>query len=85
MGVPGCTHREIILMEKLSLSGYTIYLRLLAMEGFYGIRPGYNCFISMTISVESLCGFLAFTLTNSLSRCFLFVFNGIARYESQGV
>ena len=37
--------------------GNTIYLRLLAVEGFDAIRPGYNCFISMTISVEWRCGF----------------------------
>ena len=37
----------------------TIHLQLLAMKGFDAIRPEYNCFILMTISVESLCGFLA--------------------------
>ena len=44
-------------MGKPSLSGYTIYLRLLAIEGFDAIRPGYNCFISMIISVDTLCEF----------------------------
>ena len=44
-------------MGKSSLSGYTIYLRLLAMMGFDAIRPEYNCFISMIISVDTLCGF----------------------------
>ena len=39
-------------MEKSSLSGYIIYLLLLAMEGFDAAPSGYNCFISMTISVE---------------------------------
>ena len=28
-----------------------------AMKGLDAIRPEYNCFISMTISVESLYGF----------------------------
>ena len=36
---------------------YTIYLRLLAIKGFDAIRSGYNCFISMTISIEWRCGF----------------------------
>ena len=44
-------------MGKLSLSGYIIYLRLLAMKGFNAIRPGLNCFILMIISVAELCGF----------------------------
>ena len=44
-------------MGKSSLSGYTIYLRLLAMKGFDAIRPEYNCFISMIISIYTLCGF----------------------------
>ena len=44
-------------MEKLSLSGYTIYLRLLAMKGFNALRSGYNCFISMPISIEWHFGF----------------------------
>ena len=44
-------------MGKLSLSGYTIYLRLLAMKRLNAIRPGLNCFISMIISVASSCGF----------------------------
>ena len=42
-------------MVKVSLSGNMLYLQLLAMKGFNAIR--YNCFISMTISVECLCGF----------------------------
>ena len=44
-------------MRKSSLSGYTIYLQLLAMKGFNAIRPEYNCFISMIITVDTLCGF----------------------------
>ena len=44
-------------MVKVSLSGNSIYLRLLAMKGFDAIRPEYNCFISMIISVDTLCGF----------------------------
>ena len=44
-------------MVKVSLSGNTIYLRLLAIKGFDAIRPQYNCFISMIISVDTLCGF----------------------------
>ena len=44
-------------MRKLSLSGYIIYLRLLAMKGLNAIRHGLNCFISMIISVASRCGF----------------------------
>ena len=44
-------------MGKSSLSGYTIYLRLFAVKGFDAIRPEYNCFISMIISVDTLCGF----------------------------
>ena len=38
-------------------NGNTIYLRLLAMKGFDAIRPEYNCFISMIISVDTLCGY----------------------------
>ena len=42
-------------MVKLLLSGYTMYLRLrLGMKGFDAIRPGYNCFILMTISDPSV-------------------------------
>ena len=44
-------------MSKSLLSGNTIYLLLLAMKGFDAIRPEYNCFISMIISVDTLCGF----------------------------
>ena len=44
-------------MGKSSLSGYTISLRLFAMKGLDAIRPEYNYFISMIISVDSLCGF----------------------------
>ena len=44
-------------MKKLSLSGNTIYMQLLAMKGFDAIRPEYNRFISMIISVDTLCGF----------------------------
>ena len=44
-------------MRKSLLSGNTIYLLLLAMKGFDAIRPAYNCFISMIISVDTLCGF----------------------------
>ena len=43
--------------EKIIVSGNTIYLLLLAMKGFDAIRPEYNCFISMIISVNTLCGF----------------------------
>ena len=43
-------------MKKLSLSVNTIYLQLLAMKGFDAIRPEYNCFILMMISVDTLCG-----------------------------
>ena len=41
-------------MKKLSLSGNTIYLRLLAMKGFDAIRPEYNYLIPMKISVDTL-------------------------------
>ena len=44
-------------MVKVSLSGYTIYLRLFSMKECDAIRPGLNCFISMIISVDTLCGF----------------------------
>ena len=44
-------------MRKWSLSGNTIYLRLLAMKGFDAIRPEYDCFISMIISADTLYGF----------------------------
>ena len=50
-------------MGNSSLSGYTIYLRLLAMKGFNAIRPEYNCFISMIISVDTLCGFAPLLFT----------------------
>ena len=43
-------------MVKLLLSGYTIYLRLLAIKGCDAIQPGFNCFISMIISVVSRSG-----------------------------
>ena len=38
-------------MVKVSLSGNTIYLRLLSIKGCDAIRLGLNCFISMIISV----------------------------------
>ena len=55
-------------MVKLSLSGNTIYLRLLAMKGFNAIQPGLNCFISMILSVASCCGFSLYTW---LSLCYI--------------
>ena len=42
---------------KCSLIGNTLYLRLFEMKGFDAIRSGHNCFISMIISVDTLCGF----------------------------
>ena len=39
-------------MEKLSLSGYIIYLRLLAMKGLNVIRPGLNCNILIIIELQ---------------------------------
>ena len=51
-------------MGKSSLSGYTIYLRLFAMKGFDAIRPECNCFISMIISVDNLCGFAPLYMVN---------------------
>ena len=44
-------------MIKVSLSGNTIYLGLFSMKECDAIRPEYNCFISMIISVNTLCGF----------------------------
>ena len=44
-------------MVKLPLNGNTIYLQLLSINGCDAIRPEYNCFISMIISVDTLCGF----------------------------
>ena len=44
-------------MVKVSLSGNTIYLRFLSIKGYDAIRPNLNCFISMIISVDTLCGF----------------------------
>ena len=44
-------------MVKVSFSGYTIYLQLFSMKECDAIRPGLNCFISMIISVDTLCGF----------------------------
>ena len=44
-------------MINVSLSGYTIYMRLFSMKECDAIRPGLNCFISMIISVDTLCGF----------------------------
>ena len=44
-------------MVKGSLSGNTIYLRLLSIKGCDAIRPKLNCFIWMTISVAKLSGF----------------------------
>ena len=44
-------------MVKVSFSGYTIYMRLFLMKECDAIRPGLNCFISMIISVDTLCGF----------------------------
>ena len=44
-------------MVKVSLSGNTIYLRLLAMKGFDAIRPEYNFFIFMIISIDTVCVF----------------------------
>ena len=39
------------------ISHWKHHLGLFAMKGFDAIQLEYNCFISMTISVESLCGF----------------------------
>ena len=44
-------------MGKLSLTGYTKYLQLLAIKGLDNIGPGLNCFIFMIISVISHCKF----------------------------
>ena len=49
-------------MIKVSLSGNTIYLRLFSMKECDAIRQEYNCFISMIISVDTLCGFAPLTL-----------------------
>ena len=51
------TNKSPFPMVKVCLSGNTIYLRLIAIKGFNAIRPEYNCFISMIISVDTLCGF----------------------------
>ena len=51
------TNKSLFSLVKVCLSGNTIYLRLIAMKGFDAIRPEYNCFISMLISVDTLCGF----------------------------
>ena len=48
---------EHLFSKKWSLSGNTIYLRLFAMKGSNAIRTEYNCFFSMIISVDTLCGF----------------------------
>ena len=57
-------------MVKVFFSGNSIYLQLLAMKGFDAIRPEYNCFISMIISIDTLCGFapLFVTLSQSVNR-----------------
>ena len=55
-------------MVKLRPSGYIIHLRLLAMKRFDAIRPGHNCFISMTISVVPLCGFQALDSFGKVAR-----------------
>ena len=44
-------------MIKLSLGGYTIYMRFLSIKAFDAMRPGRNCFISMIIPVASHSGF----------------------------
>ena len=44
-------------MVKVSLSGNTIYLRLLSIKGWDAICPKLNCFISMIISIAKLSGF----------------------------
>ena len=44
-------------MVNLSLNGNTIYLRLLSIKGCDAIRPKFNCFISMIISIAKLSGF----------------------------
>ena len=48
---------SVMLNTDMSLSGYTIYMQLLAIEGFDAILSGYSCFISMIISVKWRCGF----------------------------
>ena len=53
---------ESIFDEKIISQWNTIYLRLLAMKGFDAIQPEYNCFISMIISVDTLCGFAPLVL-----------------------
>ena len=51
------TNKSIFSMIKVSLSGSTIYLRLLSMKGCDAFQPNSNCFISMIISVAKLSGF----------------------------
>ena len=51
------TNKSTFSMVKVSLSGNTIYLRLLLIKGYDAIRPNLNCFISMIIPVDTLCGF----------------------------
>ena len=51
------TNQSIFSMVKVSLSGNTIYLRLLSMKGFDAFQPKSNCFISMIICVAKLSGF----------------------------
>ena len=72
-------------MGKSSLSGYTIYLRLLAMQGFNAIRPEYNCFISMIISFDTLCGFdpLLMSVTPTSHAVFLTPIDSIIYYLVQ--
>ena len=50
-------HLPYFSVQKSIFDENTIYLRLLAMKGFDAIQPEYNCFISMIISVDTLCGF----------------------------
>ena len=56
------TNKSPFSMVKVSLSGYTIYLRLFSMKECDAIRPGLNCFISMIISVDTLCGFAPYAI-----------------------
>ena len=47
----------LIFDDKMISQWNTIYLQSLAMKELNAIRPEYNCFISIIISVDTLCGF----------------------------
>ena len=57
---------------------------ILSMRGCYAIRPEKNCFISMTISVDTLCGFAPLRYTACTSHSFLYLYSNKCNQDRLG-